>query len=157
MLDDVDRFLAIRELKLPINVPLDGGRPLTTQLQADLKRWGWTSGKIGKTWQIYSIPVVDGVAVDDIGIFVDCVNESCDGIQGRFPKCLMHKFQTRACKRAIKFGDTIGEERAHELVQQLSKCKWPNHCAHGRTVTAPVFDFDHPFTQFVRVQAKYRP
>jgi DNA mismatch repair ATPase MutL len=156
MLDDVDRFLGLRELKLPLKVAFEAGQPLTAQIQADLRRWGWTTTKIGSSWHIYSIPVVDGVAVDDIEAFVGCVNECSDGIQGRLPKCLLHKFQTRACKRAIKFGDAISEERAQGLVVQLLKCKWPNHCAHGRTVAAPIFDFDRHFTQFFRVQVKYR-
>jgi DNA mismatch repair ATPase MutL len=156
MLKSMDSFVGTSDLKIPVTVPIDAGRCLLPSLRQDLKRLGWNVVQVGGHWQLYSIPVVDGVAVDNIDGFIEYVNEFDDGVQRGMPNCLMHALQTRACKRAIKFGDVISDERAHELIRQLAACKLPNHCAHGRTVIAPIFDFDHPFTQFTRVQTKYK-
>jgi DNA mismatch repair protein MutL len=156
MLKSVNNFIGTLDLKIPVTVSVDTGRCLTPSLRQDLKRWGWNVVQVGSHWQMYSVPIVDGVAVDGIDGFVEFVNRFEEGVQSGLPNCIMHALQTRACKRAIRFGDVISDQRAQELVQQLAVCKLPNHCAHGRTVIAPIFDFDHPFTQFTRVQTKYK-
>ena len=40
--------------------------------------------------------------------------------------------QTTACKAAIKAHDVITKEEALSLIEQLSECTDPYHCAHGR-------------------------
>ena len=40
--------------------------------------------------------------------------------------------QTTACKAAIKAHDVITKEEALSLIEQLSECVDPYHCAHGR-------------------------
>jgi DNA mismatch repair protein MutL len=37
-----------------------------------------------------------------------------------------------ACKRSIKFNDTLNPEEAQSLLDQLVQCEDPYHCPHGR-------------------------
>ncbi len=41
-------------------------------------------------------------------------------------------FATLACKSAIKFGDTLSKDEMNQILHDLSKCDFPNICAHGR-------------------------
>jgi DNA mismatch repair ATPase MutL len=147
-------FVKTRELKTPLKVT--AGPVLTASLQEELRKWGWNVVQLGNSWQLFSLPLVDGTVVDGVDGLIEFVSEIERGVRRDIPGCIMHTLQTRACKRAIKFGDVIGDERAQELIVQLSKCRIPNHCAHGRTVAAPIYDLTNPFTQFARVQQQFQ-
>ena len=56
--------------------------------------------------------------------------------------------QTTACKAAIKAHDVISKEEALSLIEQLSLCNDPYHCAHGR----PVF---HKITE-TEIEKKFK-
>jgi hypothetical protein len=140
----------MRELKTALKVA--AGAVLTGSLQEELRKWGWNVVQLGNSWQLFSVPLVDGTVVDRVNGLIEFVSEIQRGVRRDIPGCIIHTLQTRACKRAIKFGNVIGDETAQELVFQLSKCRSPNHCAHGRTVAAPIYDLANPFTQFARVQ-----
>jgi DNA mismatch repair ATPase MutL len=154
MLKSVNNFLGTLDLTIPVVVSVDTWRCPTRSLRQDLKRWGWNVVQVGSHWQMYSVPIVDGVAVAGIDGFVESVNGFEEGVQSGLANWTMHRLRMRVCKRAIKFGDVISNQRGQESWQQFATCKLPNHAAHGRTVIAPIFDFDHPFTQFTRVQTK---
>lgn len=38
----------------------------------------------------------------------------------------------KACKGAIKFNETLGEEQMKILLSNLQICEFPFHCVHGR-------------------------
>ena len=44
---------------------------------------------------------------------------------------------------AIKFGDKLTVEKCEELLNQLSKCKAPFQCAHGRPSLAPIIELEN--------------
>ena len=50
--------------------------------------------------------------------------------------------QTTACKAAVKAHDVITKEEALSLIEQLSECTDPYHCAHGRPTFQKISETD---------------
>ena len=44
---------------------------------------------------------------------------------------------------AIKFGDPLSHDECVSLIQQLSQCKLPFQCAHGRPSLMPLLNMNH--------------
>lgn len=59
--------------------------------------------------------------------------------------------QTTACKAAVRAGDRLTETEAMKLVDSLSKCEDPYHCAHGRPTffTVSKKDYEKNFKRIV--------
>ena len=59
--------------------------------------------------------------------------------------------QTTACKAAIRAGDRITQQEAMRLVEELSMCEDPYHCAHGRPTffTVSKKDYEKNFKRIV--------
>ena len=59
--------------------------------------------------------------------------------------------QTTACKAAIRAGDNITQQEAMRLVEELSGCEDPYHCAHGRPTffTVAKKDYEKNFKRIV--------
>jgi len=57
---------------------------------------------------------------------------------GVLPKTLNYVLNSRACRGAVKFGDSLSREKCRELLNQLSQCQLPFQCAHGRPSIAPI-------------------
>ena len=56
---------------------------------------------------------------------------------------------SRACKGAIKFGDFLERRRCAKLLAELSQCKNPFACAHGRPTIFPLVDLKDVEEEFV--------
>ncbi|CCE79756.1 Piso0_001844 [Millerozyma farinosa CBS 7064] len=59
-------------------------------------------------------------------------------VSANLPKILVDTINSRACKSAVKFGDTLNFQEMHYLVSQLSECDMPFQCAHGRPSIVPL-------------------
>ena len=59
--------------------------------------------------------------------------------------------QTTACKAAIRAGDRITQQEAMRLIEELSMCEDPYHCAHGRPTffTVSKKDYEKNFKRIV--------
>ena len=59
--------------------------------------------------------------------------------------------QTTACKAAVRAGDKLTEQEAMRLVEELSQCEDPYHCAHGRPTffTVSKKDYEKNFKRIV--------
>ena len=59
--------------------------------------------------------------------------------------------QTTACKAAIRAGDRITQQEAMRLIEELSMCEDPYHCAHGRPTffTVAKKDYEKNFKRIV--------
>nr|XP_049693316.1 uncharacterized protein LOC110375659 [Helicoverpa armigera] len=62
------------------------------------------------------------------------------GCLSLYPKSIMDLVFSEACRYAIKFGDQLSKNECSELLQDLSNCKTPFQCAHGRPVMAVIMD-----------------
>ena len=128
----------------------------------------FSSTKTSLNWCLFSIPRVETYLVDDVEGFLSYINKlernelfcatrdqnenENDPLIDQIPECLMHALQTRACRKSIKFGDIISNERAQSLIIELSKCKRPNDCAHGRTVVAPISNLKNRYIQYTHLK-----
>eukprot|EP00043_Microstomoeca_roanoka_P016887 m.174575 g.174575 ORF g.174575 m.174575 type:complete len:964 (+) comp16540_c0_seq1:69-2960(+) len=56
------------------------------------------------------------------------------------PPTVQDVLNTRACHGAIRFGDELTLEQCRNLIRELSTCKLPFQCAHGRPSIAPLLD-----------------
>lgn len=54
------------------------------------------------------------------------------------PSFLMDFFNSKACRSAIMFGDELTKSECQVLINDLSKCVLPFHCAHGRPSIIPL-------------------
>jgi len=59
---------------------------------------------------------------------------------GMLPQTLNYILASRACRGAVKFGDSLSAERCEQLLQQLGDCQLPFQCAHGRPSLSPIID-----------------
>ena len=59
--------------------------------------------------------------------------------------------QTTACKAALRAGDRITQQEAMRLIEELSMCEDPYHCAHGRPTffTVSKKDYEKNFKRIV--------
>ncbi|OCL09930.1 hypothetical protein AOQ84DRAFT_338228 [Glonium stellatum] len=59
---------------------------------------------------------------------------------GSCPRGLIDMLNSRACRSAIMFNDTLDLEQCEELVTTLAKCAFPFQCAHGRPSMVPLLE-----------------
>ena len=64
-----------------------------------------------------------------------CSSSGCDL---SIPKSLVGYLNSKACHGAIRFGDSLTKEQCVMLINQLSFCRLPWQCAHGRPSVAPL-------------------
>ncbi|XP_075976491.1 uncharacterized protein LOC142976808 [Anticarsia gemmatalis] len=57
-----------------------------------------------------------------------------------YPKAIMDLVFSEACRYAIKFGDKLSKNDCIQLLSDLSHCKTPFQCAHGRPVMAVLIE-----------------
>ena len=80
-------------------------------------------------------PAILGTAVDIAGML-----ETSKWLSGRdgavssstLPPPIARILESKACRGAIMFGDSITADRAQCLIRELSECRLPFQCAHGR-------------------------
>ncbi|QLG70681.1 hypothetical protein HG535_0A06230 [Zygotorulaspora mrakii] len=54
------------------------------------------------------------------------------------PVIFRELFNSRACRSAIMFGDTLSKGECAVLINDLANCKFPFQCAHGRPSVIPL-------------------
>lgn len=96
-----------------------------------LRKFGFEIEPFGsKTFAVRSIPMF--MALSEAENFLQYFAENVsDGSLAEDPKKL-EAIASRACKAAVKGGDLLKEEEIRELLHQLSRCKNPFSCPHGR-------------------------
>ncbi|AET38117.1 mismatch repair protein MLH3 Ecym_2384 [Eremothecium cymbalariae DBVPG len=72
-------------------------------------------------------------------------NEMLDNLQwwkyiNAMPRLLIEIFNSKACRSAVMFGDTLTHEECVLLINELSKCNIPFQCAHGRPSIVPIVE-----------------
>ncbi|GJD07652.1 DNA mismatch repair protein MutL [Galdieria sulphuraria] len=67
------------------------------------------------------------------------VAKSPNVIFQQIPQAILQELATKACQKAIKFGDYLTYQQISQLLEQLKECKYPFQCAHGRPSIVPLF------------------
>lgn len=96
-----------------------------------LRQLGYNIESFGpRTYAVRSIPM--GTTIEEARMFVsdfmDTVTENTDFTD---PKTI-EKIATKACKSSVRGGDLLSPTEVTVLLSQLSKCKNPYSCPHGR-------------------------
>lgn len=60
------------------------------------------------------------------------------GASSQPPPAVMRVLASKACRRAVMFGDTLTLPRCQEVLDALARCALPFQCAHGRPTVAPL-------------------
>ncbi|EQC37202.1 hypothetical protein SDRG_05428 [Saprolegnia diclina VS20] len=105
---------------------------------ATLQHWGFT---INARQELTTVPfVVHRQANED-----DCTEYLvllADADRQRTlaprPPVILRLLHSRACRSAIMFGDALSQRACELLLEQLSQCRLPFQCAHGRPSLAPL-------------------
>ncbi|KAK9434051.1 hypothetical protein V1505DRAFT_303074 [Lipomyces doorenjongii] len=76
----------------------------------------------------------------------DIINNGCiesaevllDLAYRHIPRVIVDLLNSKACRGAIMFGDSLSEDRSRKLIDDLSNCRFPFQCAHGRPSMVPL-------------------
>lgn len=58
---------------------------------------------------------------------------------GDRPPAVNKLLASKACRKAIKFGDPLTHQECVELMEGLGQCSFPFNCAHGRPSMTPLY------------------
>jgi len=77
--------------------------------------------------------------IDEI---IDTIKKTRGGGLAILPRTIGNVLNSKACRGAVKFGDSISLEECESLMKDLQTCNAPFQCAHGRPSIAPLVDLD---------------
>ena len=89
---------------------------------------------------LLSVPLIEGVkmrAQSDFLNFLEALKTNPTIAKNR-PPFLLRTLQSKACRSAVMFGDTLSFAEGQNLISKLSECSLPFICAHGRPTIAPI-------------------
>jgi DNA mismatch repair protein MLH3 len=148
-----DKNLATKDVQIEVNVP-SGLIDVLVGSREILASWGFRysepvfstlSKSDSASLTLTSVPIVHDTPLKQTD-FIEFLNTlSTQRSLGSLPVALLRPpainriLASRACRSAIKFGDTLTMPQCEELVQQLGKTDFPFQCAHGRVSVKPVF------------------
>ncbi|KAK9459955.1 uncharacterized protein V1516DRAFT_665467 [Lipomyces oligophaga] len=56
----------------------------------------------------------------------------------KLPNIMRKVINSRSCRGAVMFNDSLSAEQCQSIVRQLSQCSFPFQCAHGRPTLVPI-------------------
>ncbi|MBD3192225.1 MAG: DNA mismatch repair endonuclease MutL [Candidatus Heimdallarchaeota archaeon] len=127
--------IAAQELLAPLSIRLSAAQAafLKDHL-ADLEKIGFVAEFFGgNTFLVRKLPVTMDIMMTeaDVNDFIDEVRKEVvklDDLNDRIDLML----KTMACHSAIRGGDVVNLEKMVQVLTELSKCKKPFTCPHGR-------------------------
>ncbi len=87
-----------------------------------------------------STSLLDDIISHTINNILLQTNNSSNNIQ----LIIYETLKSLACHNAIKFNDILSSTECHHLLNELKSCSMPFICAHGRTSTAILWEYDLP-------------
>ena len=58
------------------------------------------------------------------------------------PPAAFRVLASKACRRAVMFGDELSRDECQAILTNLAACDFPFQCAHGRPTVAPAVDME---------------
>lgn len=144
-------------LAKPLVVALDESMRLVLETRKDLfNAWGFeylfidSVDDVGDDNQCFmrvtSLPniVEELLTIDDLKEFCHFVEANINLPDSALqPPVIKRILAYKACRAAVKFGDTLTTEQSTNLICQLASTKLPFQCAHGRPSLIPLADLHH--------------
>ena len=117
-----------------------------TAYHAQVARWGFRWRAVREPGGtpaalVTQVPTVAGVALDApaLAAFLRALDASGGSPHTR-PPAVAAILATRACRSAVRFGDTLSRAVCVRLLAALAACRLPFQCAHGRPSIHPLAD-----------------
>jgi len=107
---------------------------------------------VGDT-HLRAVPVLLGVELGDKALLEYLRVIAATGSPAQPPPQVHRILASKACRRAIMFGDMLDATQCQALLTKLAGCAMPFQCAHGRPSIAPMLQLptaDSPPRMLVR-------
>ena len=138
-------------LKTPVKIQISATDAISCrQHSKTFHRWkflfvvnehlGAKNGVQSLSVSLLSVPLIEGVkmrAQSDFLNFLEALKTNPTIAKNR-PPFLLRTLQSKACRSAVMFGDTLSFAEGQNLISKLSECSLPFICAHGRPTIAPI-------------------
>ena len=115
------RNLQVEFLSRPLDVETnEHERYLLERFRACLESWGWSFSLSGqKKVSLFSVPKVMDVILDHQGFLKEFVSELEESGGSRYlkPRSITKILQSKACRGAIMFGDTLDLRQCEEIME----------------------------------------
>ena len=112
--------------------------------RARLAEWGWRlreEGMDARTLMLDAMPQLQSVDLGERAMleYAQALQDTAGG-STLAPPAVLRVLASKACRRAIMFGDTLSVPQCQALLEELARCEQPLQCAHGRPTIAPLVD-----------------
>lgn len=141
--EGAEQLLAEMPLRPPLPLDLSPEERQALQTHAELvRRWGWRvqgAGTVEERQALCSVPLICGAPLGalDLRIFLHALAEAGSAA---VPPGVLRVLRSKACRRAVMFGDALTPAESAALVARLRRTAMPFCCAHGRPTAAPLVD-----------------
>jgi DNA mismatch repair ATPase MutL len=139
-------ILSLRRLPAPLPLELTPAELVSVrQHERALSLWHFTVGLADAQGRslLLTAPVVCGVSLAcsaNLRDILDFSHQSNASAGPLLPDCVEHVLKQKACRGAIKFGDSLTHKQCVVLLDRLSRCSLPFQCAHGRPSAVPLLE-----------------
>mmetsp|Transcript_68047 Transcript_68047/g.188323 ORF Transcript_68047/g.188323 Transcript_68047/m.188323 type:complete len:841 (-) Transcript_68047:314-2836(-) len=134
----------------PANMRASAHEVTLLQMYSELlERWNWRWHVLEPVTHATNISILEAPEVlgvklspEDLRSLLHQLEEldpSAAGIDVK-PKIVQYVLNSKACRSAIMFGDTLSHEQCSVLLTDLSRCQLPFQCAHGRPSAVVLLD-----------------
>ena len=108
------------------------------------RAWGWELREGGEgVVGLECVPSIQGVELGAPALLEYCTAlESTGGGSTLPPPAVLRVLASKACRRAVMFGDLLDRSRCQQILRELAMCDLPFQCAHGRPTVTPVLALD---------------
>lgn len=112
--------------------------------RARLAEWGWRlreEGMDARTLMLDAMPQLQSVDLGERAMleYAQALEDTAGG-STLAPPAVLRVLASKACRRAIMFGDTLSVPQCQALLKELARCEQPLQCAHGRPTIATLVD-----------------
>ena len=100
--------------------------------------WGWDMRTEALGVFLLTVPCLHGVELGERALlgYIRALGEVGGG--DVVPPAVRSVLASKACRRAVMFGDALDRGRMQQILNELGLCDFPFQCAHGRPTLAPV-------------------
>lgn len=85
----------------------------------------------GREYMVTGVPAqLPDIATQEL--ILEIIDGIVDNRVNTSPKTLLERVATMSCKAAVKGGNSLPEQQAHELLKELMSLENPYNCPHGR-------------------------
>jgi len=112
---------------------------LVQQHATRVRDWGWQLREAGEPLVVYleAVPVVEGVELLAPAMLEYAADLDATGGGTTLPPPAVRRvLASKACRRAVMFGDALRPEQLQAILCDLAACELPLQCAHGRPTLA---------------------